>query len=322
MMKTLVVMTLVVAAMANSSFKYSDQESWGDNCNSATPDTAKQSPVNLFTGMGGANAELFDKMLKLQGDAGNVFAEASDPDQSRVLEWQASGLPEESVITGFHALAQQTSAACPGTLSNNGHTLKFTPAPEVTNAGALTSPGPRRMWADGVVYDLKQIHFHSPSEHLVNGKQYPLEAHFVHANEDGELAVVGVFFSDKISGEGNSALDDLFTGIPQIGAERGIRALDIGDLAQTGAFYSYMGSLTTPPCTEGVRWIVFKAPKSMSSEQLVRFNKFYRANNRDVQPLNGRFAILNGANPFSVSFPELDCSVDNSMPHCPGFVAD
>lgn len=159
---------------------------------------------------------------------------------------------------------------------NNGHTIQI----NLTDAGALT--------LDGVPYKLVQFHFHTPSEERINGKAYPMVAHLVHKNAEGKLAVVGIMLKQ---GKENAALKAVFDNLPQ--EEGGKKALDgnfnVADMlpAEQG-YYKYMGSLTTPPCSEGVHWQVLKQPIEVSKAQIQAFQKLYKLNARPVQPLNGR----------------------------------
>jgi carbonic anhydrase len=159
---------------------------------------------------------------------------------------------------------------------NNGHTVQV----NLANGGTIKL-------ASGE-YKLVQFHFHTPSEEKVNGKRYPLVAHLVHKNDAGALAVVAVLFKQ---GHENAALKQVFAGLPAKAGDK--HALE-GDFnaesilpAQRG-YYAYMGSLTTPPCSEGVHWQVLKTEADISKGQLAAFRKLYAMNARPVQPLNGR----------------------------------
>ncbi|MGC3872890.1 carbonic anhydrase [Halomonas sp. GXIMD04776] len=142
---------------------------------------------------------------------------------------------------------------------------------------------------DGITFDLKQFHFHAPSENHIDGESYPLEAHLVHASDEGDLAVVAVMFEEDTANEG---LKKAWTKMPeQAGEERAlpssVRAEDI--LPENRDHYRFNGSLTTPPCTEGVRWLVMKQPLTASSEQIERFaDVLHEPNNRPLQPVNAR----------------------------------
>ena len=138
-------------------------------------------------------------------------------------------------------------------------------------------------------YELKQFHFHTPSEHTLDGMHFPMEMHLVHASESGELAVYGVFF---LRGEHNPMFDPIVQNLPAgPGDEVHVEgvAVDLADmLPETADCYSYSGSLTTPPCSEGVSWFVAMDPIEMSAEQIEAFTCRLRQNNRPPQPLNDR----------------------------------
>ena len=163
-----------------------------------------------------------------------------------------------------------------GEVVNNGHTVQV----NLANGGALT--------VDGTPYKLVQFHFHTPSEERVEGKVYPMVAHLVHQNADGKLAVVAVLFTE---GKANAPLAAVFDSLPQHeGAKKPLRAaFDAADvLPADRGYFAFVGSLTTPPCSEGVRWFVLKEPVTISKAQISAFRKLYNMNARPVQPLNGR----------------------------------
>ena len=146
---------------------------------------------------------------------------------------------------------------------------------------------------EGRGFDLKQFHFHSPSEHILDGKQYPLEIHFVHQSENGIL-VVGVFFEE---GEENDQLNAIWKSAPieetTNHSELIVKAQAL--LPKNLSYYHYEGSLTTPPCSENVNWIVLKQPIKASGEQL-RFlqQRLGGPNNRPIQPQDGRMIGVEG----------------------------
>ena len=121
----------------------------------------------------------------------------------------------------------------------------------------------------GRVYQLAQYHFHSPSEHTVKGKHFPMEMHMVHKSADGRLAVVGVFIA---TGRHNQAFEPVWANLPaQKGVETHLPAVKVDVdtlLPAERTAYRYDGSLTTPPCSEGVKWIVMTTPIELSSEQV------------------------------------------------------
>jgi carbonic anhydrase len=160
---------------------------------------------------------------------------------------------------------------------NNGHTVQVTVAP-----GSTITVGDHS-------YELQQFHFHHPSEEAVNGKHTPLVAHFVHKDPEGKLAVVAVLFD---VGAPSAALAPIFAKLPaEAGTEVALADVKLDPAAVLPAkhgYYEFEGSLTTPPCSEGVRWLVLQQHATVSKEQLGAFKKLYPANARPVQPLNGR----------------------------------
>ncbi|NRR30591.1 carbonic anhydrase family protein [Oxalobacteraceae bacterium] len=159
---------------------------------------------------------------------------------------------------------------------NNGHTIQVNLA-----AGSTVK------LASGD-YQLLQWHVHTPSEEKVNGKAYPLVAHLVHKNADGKLAVVAVLFKQ---GKSNPVLAKVFAAMPAKADQKAELAEDFNPadlLPAKQGYYAFKGSLTTPPCSEGVQWQVLKQPVEMSAAQLKTFRKLYPMNARPVQPLNGR----------------------------------
>ncbi|WP_157381270.1 carbonic anhydrase [Tepidiphilus margaritifer] len=131
---------------------------------------------------------------------------------------------------------------------------------------------------------LTSIQFHSPSEHTDGGNRYPLEAQLLHQDKEGNVAVVAIWFR---RGEANPVLDEILSAAQKKGGAS--VSLDPGKLLPpTTDFYRYNGSLTTPPCTEGVRWYVMSETAEASEEQLRAFLSLTGRNNRPVQPLNAR----------------------------------
>ncbi|MCI0504586.1 MAG: carbonic anhydrase family protein [Gammaproteobacteria bacterium] len=165
---------------------------------------------------------------------------------------------------------------------NNGHTVQV-------NYGNGSS-----MKVKDQQYDLVQFHFHTPSENTVNGKAYPMEVHMVHKNDKGELAVVGVFFKE---GEQNAELEKAWSKMPaKAGAKEMLAGVSLNAaklLPGSKKFGHFQGSLTTPPCSEGVNWFVMEEPIEASREQIAKFNQVVGDNARPVQPLNGRQMVMN-----------------------------
>lgn len=163
---------------------------------------------------------------------------------------------------------------------NNGHTIQV-------NYAKGSS-----IRLDGQTFELLQFHFHAPSENQIRGKSYPLEGHLVHADKDGNLAVLAVMFS---SGAENAGLAKVWHQMPALSGEK--KALsakfDVSDMIPAARdYYRFNGSLTTPPCSEGVRWLVLKTAATASQAQIDAFSKIIEhANNRPLQPVHAR-AIL------------------------------
>lgn len=160
---------------------------------------------------------------------------------------------------------------------NNGHTIQVNVEP----GSWLEALGER--------YELKQFHFHTPSEEAINGRRFPLVAHMVHASESGNLAVIAVLFKE---GRANPTLDALWPRLPEEHGETrsySERVLSPASLLPDNLrFFTLKGSLTTPPCSEEVRWLILKTPVELSSAQLERFRQFFPMNARPLQALNGR----------------------------------
>ena len=146
---------------------------------------------------------------------------------------------------------------------------------------------------DGKTFALKQFHFHTPSENEIDGKHFPLEAHFVHAAKDGSLAVVAVLFHE---GAKNSLLEKVWAKMPHEAGDKANISLSAKEinafLPKDKNYYRFSGSLTTPPCSEGVRWFVLKSYDSISEPQVEQFlHVMHHPNNRPVQPINARKVI-------------------------------
>jgi carbonic anhydrase len=160
---------------------------------------------------------------------------------------------------------------------NNGHTVQVNYAPGST------------LTVDNRAFELKQFHFHAPSENRIKGKPFPMEGHLVHADKDGNLAVVAVMFE---TGAANALLDKAWAAMPaQAGGKAALPAgLNVLQMLPADRdYYRFNGSLTTPPCSEGVRWLVLKKPATVSKAQIDQLSKTLGfANNRPVQPVNAR----------------------------------
>ena len=146
-----------------------------------------------------------------------------------------------------------------------------------------------RMTIDGHTYELKQFHFHAPSENRIHGKAFPMEVHFVHQDDKGKLAVVAVMID---RGDTNALLTKAWARVPEEVGEKAelASAVSAEDLLPSNReYYRFNGSLTTPPCTEGVLWLVMKHPINASTSQIDQFaHVVHHPNNRPVQALNNR----------------------------------
>ena len=163
---------------------------------------------------------------------------------------------------------------------NNGHTIQI----DFESGDTLV--------VDNATFTLQQMHFHAPSENQIAGRSFPMEAHFVHADPQGNLLVVAVMFKE---GAALSALDKVWAAMPpESGPPRPLLNVvtPMAFLPKSRSYYRFSGSLTTPPCTEGVRWMVLETPVSASKAQIEAFEHAIKHhNNRPVQPLNGRVVI-------------------------------
>jgi carbonic anhydrase len=160
---------------------------------------------------------------------------------------------------------------------NNGHTIQV----DVQGENSITVRGSN--------YRLLQFHFHTPSEEQLNFKRFPMVAHLVHKNNEGQLAVVAVLLDE---GASNPMIDKVWTYMPLDSGDR-VRMpqglLNVNELLPADQrYYQFMGSLTTPPCSEGVLWMVLKQPVTLSKAQYKLFTQLYPNNARPVQPINGR----------------------------------
>lgn len=165
---------------------------------------------------------------------------------------------------------------------NNGHTIQINYEP-----GSTLSVG-------GKHYELKQVHFHAPSENQIRGESFAMEAHYVHADESGNLAVLALMIEE---GHENQALAKAWKFMPDKAGDRHVlsRAFSAKALLpedEEFEYFRYNGSLTTPPCSEGVVWMVLKDRVQASAEQIEAFaHVMHHPNNRPVQPVNSRLIV-------------------------------
>lgn len=164
-----------------------------------------------------------------------------------------------------------------GSVVNNGHTIQV----DLLGDNTLT--------VRGTTYRLVQFHFHHPAEEKVNHRGFAMVAHLVHRSDDGRLAVIAVLMDP---GADNPLLHKVFTHMPLDTADRVRLPTDLVNLnellPEDRRYYQFLGSLTTPPCTEGVLWLVLKQPVTLGSGQLRLFAQQFPNNARPTQALNGR----------------------------------
>ncbi len=173
----------------------------------------------------------------------------------------------------------------PLTLINNGHTLEVNYA-----AGSTINVG-------GEQYKLRRFHFHRPSEERIDGRFFDMVVHLVHTNDRGEIAVVAILME---KGAANTSIQKIWSAIPKTpGQERQVPGVQVSAsdfLPPDSSYYTYKGSLTTPPCTEGVTWFLLKTPITASAEQIRAFAAIFSPNARPVQPLGARIVQSQASN--------------------------
>jgi carbonic anhydrase len=170
----------------------------------------------------------------------------------------------------------------PSTLAiiDNGHTIEIDYGP-----GSFITVG-------GKKYQLRQFHFHRPSEEKINGSSSAMEVHLVHADQDGKLAVVAVHF---VEGEDNPLIHEVWGDFPkEKDKEERFNNVQIDPARMLPAdrgYYTFTGSLTTPPCTEDVTWFLLKHPVTITKAEVDQFSRLYRNDARPIQPLNDRVVL-------------------------------
>lgn len=176
-------------------------------------------------------------------------------------------------LAGFDVYYRETALK----IIDNGHTLQ------------VNLPLGSYIKIKGHRYELLQYHFHTPSEHQKDGFNYPMEMHLVHKDGDGNLAVIAIIFQE---GETNPVLAELMNFLPKkenkLMIYENVKIHPAKFFPSDKKFYKYSGSLTTPPCTEGVYWMVFKQPVEASVRQLEEMNKYLGSNARPVQKIYSR----------------------------------
>jgi carbonic anhydrase len=166
---------------------------------------------------------------------------------------------------------------------------------EVSNSGhsaELRSLAAQAITVGGVRYTFRQMHFHSPSEHTLAGVRYESEFHFVHESDDGRLAVLGVLAKAGLRNVAWSTFIDAASA-REPGTTSRTGAIDLQSLFPASLdHYAYEGSLTTPPCSENVHWLVLQTPIELGTDQITKLKAKHSNNNRPTQPLNDREILL------------------------------
>lgn len=196
---------------------------------------------------------------------------------------------------------EQSPVDITGHVEGGGEPLDFsygTPANVARNNGVFVHvdyPAGNTLVSGGRTYGLQSMHMHAPSEHTVEGERFAAELHLVHADADGSLAVVGLLFA---LGEASPGVQALLDVAPPAGetADEGVAIDPTGYVPTDPAYYRYSGSLTTPPCSEGVAWHVMREVGTVSPAQADALRAIGGGpTNRPVQPLYGRAIMLEGA---------------------------
>lgn len=159
---------------------------------------------------------------------------------------------------------------------DNGHTIQ------------VMDKGGNSITLNGTVFNFRQFHFHAHSEHKINGNASPLEVHLVHQDAQSNLLVIGILLN---SGAANEFIEKVWRHIPrQVKQEiTTTETIDLTNILPADKkYYNYTGSLTTPPCSQGLQWIVLKEPVTMSAAQIATFTNIYADNVRPIQPTNNR----------------------------------
>ena len=208
------------------------------------------------------------------GDLNPDFAACTNGKEQSPINIETSRVIEDEKIADLVINYKPTEFS----LSNNGHTIQ---------GNALTKDN--SFIVDNKEYKLAQFHFHTPSEHQFNGKNFDMELHFVNQNANNQLAVLGLMIKE---GASNPYLEKAWNVIPTEETTEAVKLTEPIDLMsllpKDKDSFQYNGSLTTPPCSEAVKWIVLEEPIEMSKEQIDKFRNIFPDNHRPVQSLNER----------------------------------
>ncbi|MFC4075968.1 carbonic anhydrase [Salinithrix halophila] len=210
------------------------------------------------------------------GDLDPSYAACANGKEQSPIDIEASQVKTNQDANDIKFNYKKTSFS----VSNNGHTILDYPA---SNDDIIMA---------GKKYKLVQFHFHTPSEHQFNGKNFDMELHLVHQDAKGHTIVLGIMIKE---GQENQALDDIWAQLPKEKTKEAVKIdkpVDLMSLLpKDKKSFRYNGSLTTPPCTEKVKWVVFKQPIEMSKTQIRVFRNIFPDNHRPVQAVNKREII-------------------------------
>jgi carbonic anhydrase len=221
-----------------------------------------------------------DKGWSYSGKTGPANWAKVEKDAAACSEGMAQSpidIPDAKVRKGDFPTILFNYKPSPLTVVDDGHEIvvKFAPG------SAITLEGGR--------FELVSLNFHKPAEHKVDGKTHAMEAHLVHRAPDGKTATLALFIDP---GKDNPAIKQIAANLPQgKGHENSVSSVTINPLQllpDNKDYYGYKGSLTQPPCTENVEWVILKSPITMSSDEIARLSRAYPMNARPVQPINGR----------------------------------
>ena len=252
-----------------------DKKATPTNRSAATPRAKQQSAAVTDTKTHGGESH-----WAYEGEAGPQSWGDLKPDFNTCATGKRQSpinIEDGNTLQGPAEPVQFAYAPSNGTVVNNGHTIQV----DVQGENTIT--------VRGSTYRLLQFHFHTPSEEQINSRRFPMVAHLVHKNNEGQLAVVAVLLDE---GAASPFIDKVWTYMPLDANDR-VRMpqglLNLSELLPTDQrYYQFMGSLTTPPCSEGVLWMVMKQPVTISRGQHRLFTQIYPNNARPVQAVNGR----------------------------------
>ena len=238
------------------------------------------------------------RLLNLVGPVAQLIWGPPGPSAGAVHNWSYSGskgparwgstciigkaqspIDIRTVETTTRKLSELAFQYRPGPLHiiDNGHSVQVNVEP-----GSKLSVGRDR-------FELVQFHFHKPGEEAIDGRHFDMVVHLVHRDAHGHIAVIAVPLA---AGANNRLVGTLWRHLPHEKdreiSPAGVMIDPTRLLPRNRAYFTYVGSLTTPPCTENVRWFILRSPSSISAAQIAVFAKLYPRNARPTQPLNGR----------------------------------